>query len=161
MPNLPAHVANAFLYRARQEGVADIDPLKIQKLVYCLHGWHLATRDAPAVGELFQAWPYGPVLSSLYHEFKQFGSATIANYAEEIDPNSGVSRSLMVSPNDKAFYDVFDAVWTRYKNLNGIQLSALTHADGTPWSTARQRGLPYLSNDEIRAHFQELANRAS
>ena len=159
MPYLPAHVANTFLYRARQEGISDVDPLKIQKLVYCLHGWHLATRDAPAIGELFQAWPYGPVLSSIYHEFKQYGSAPIASYAEEIDPSSGTSRSLMVNPDDSNFYEVFNAVWNRYKNLTGLQLSALTHAEGTPWSVARQRGAPYLSNEEIKSHFKELAKR--
>jgi uncharacterized phage-associated protein len=63
-----------------------VTPLKIQKLVYCLHGWHLATRDSPVVGELFEAWPYGPVLSSIYHEFKKNGKNSIEEYAREIDP---------------------------------------------------------------------------
>lgn len=157
MPCVPAHVANSFLYRANLEGIRDIDPLKIQKLVYCLHGWHLATRGVPAVGERFQAWPYGPVLSSLYHEFKANRSNAIQGYAREIDPATGAVRVLMVNPEDKSFQEVFEAVWNRYKNLSGLQLSALTHADGTPWSKARQAGAPYLSDDEIRQHFQALA----
>jgi uncharacterized phage-associated protein len=159
MPQLPAHVANSFLVRAKQEGVSDIDPLKIQKLVYCLNGWHLATRGTPAIGEAFQAWPYGPVLSSIYHEFKKFGSSVIGEYAKEVDPTSGQVRSMMVSPQDKTFYDVFDRVWNRYKGLSGLALSSLTHAPGTPWSKARERGASYLSNDEIERHFRELASR--
>ncbi|WP_416207720.1 type II toxin-antitoxin system antitoxin SocA domain-containing protein [Bradyrhizobium sp. SEMIA] len=43
---------------------------RYRSLVYRLHGWSLATRGAPAVGEHFQAWPCGPVLASLYREFK-------------------------------------------------------------------------------------------
>jgi uncharacterized phage-associated protein len=159
MPYLPAHVANSFLYRATTEGVRDIDPLKIQKLVYCLHGWYLATRGVPAVGERFQAWPYGPVLSSLYHEFKQYGSNPIGGYATEIDPTSGQYRSMMVSLEDKNFQEVFEAVWNRYKDLNGLQLSALTHSTGTPWSKARERGDSYLNDSEIQEHFRELAAR--
>lgn len=157
MPHLPAHVANSFLFKAKAEGVCDIDPLKIQKLVYCLHGWHLATRNAPAVGERFQAWPYGPVLSSLYHEFKASGSKPIEAYATEVDPISGKYRSMMVALEDASFQEVFNAVWNRYKGLNGLQLSALTHAPGTPWKKARDRGDSYLRDDEIQAHFKELA----
>jgi len=157
MPYVPAHVANSFLYRGAQEGVSDIDPLKIQKLVYCLHGWYLATRNVPAVGERFQAWPYGPVLASLYHEFKSNRDSAIQGYAREIDPVTGQNRSLMVSPEDKPFQEVFNAVWNRYKGMNGLQLSALTHAPGTPWKTARDSGNAYLSDDEIKAHFKNLA----
>ncbi len=159
MLHLPSHVANSFLHRARHEGVTDIDPLKIQKLVYVLHGWHLATRGAPAVGENFEAWPYGPVLSSLYHEFKNFGSSPITNYATEIDPASGEYKSLMVNPANRPFYEVFDRVWDRYKNLSGLQLSALTHAEETPWYRARRKGASYLSNAEIQEHFRGLAAR--
>jgi uncharacterized phage-associated protein len=147
------------LYRARQENVRDIDPLKIQKLVYCLHGWHLATRDTPAVGERFQAWPYGPVLSSLYHEFKTNGSNPITEYATEVDPVSGQNRSMMVSLDDKPFQQLFDAVWNRYKKFSGLELSALTHAPDTPWKMARERGDSYLRDDEIKSHFRELASR--
>jgi len=160
MPYVPAHVANSFLYRAKQEGIRDIDPLKIQKLVYVLHGWHLATRDSPAVGERFQAWPYGPVLSSLYHEFKSSGSNAIEGYAKEIDPVSGQYRSLMISPDDKSFQEVFNAVWNRYKGMSGLQLSALTHAQATPWQKAREMGASYLSDEEIKAHFKGLARAA-
>ncbi len=155
----PSWVANAFLHRDREEGVHDIDQLKIQKLVYCLNGWHLATRGESAVGELFEAWPYRPVLSSLYHEFKGFCRSNIRRYADDIDPRSGEKKSLMVATSDTSFYEVFDRVWRRYKGYTGLQLSSLTHAPETPWSIARWRGDDYLSNDEIRDHFISIAQR--
>ena len=159
MPYLPAHVANTFLYRASADGISDMSPLKMQKLVYCLNGWHLATRAAPVVGELFEAWPYGPVLSSLYHEFKKFGANPIQAYASEIDPRTGQYRPLMVTPDDKSFFAIFDPVWNRYKNKSGLELSALTHAPGTPWTLARNRSDNYLSNDEITKHYRDLASK--
>jgi len=153
----PIWVANAFLNSAKADGVRDIDQLKIQKLVYCLHGWHLATRGEPVVGELYEAWPYGPVLSSLYHEFKLSGRKPIDRYASDIDPQTGEKKSLMVAKTDEQFYAVFDRVWDRYKEYTGIQLSMLTHAPNTPWSDARERGDDYISNDSIRSHFIALA----
>ena len=158
MPYKPSHVANAFLYRAKREGVP-VDQLKVQKLVYFQHGWFLATRGEAAVGELFEAWPYGPVLSALYQEFKTFGSRPIDAYATDIDPATGENKALMVNGTDRYFYDVFDKVWERYKGRTGLYLSDLTHAPGTPWSTARQACRTYLDNDEIRRHFIEIANR--
>ena len=151
----PFWVANSFLYQAKQESV-EVDHLKIQKLVYCLHGWHLAIRDESVVGELFEAWPYGPVLSSLYREFKVFGKNEITQYAADIDPYSGERTALMIAKDNVDFYEVFQPVWKRYRELNGFQLSALTHAPGTPWSKARERGDIYLLNKDIQKAFVKL-----
>lgn len=55
----------------------EIPPLKMQKLVYISHGWHLALSDGkPLVSdEYVEAWPYGPVFPSVYHEFKHYGAS--------------------------------------------------------------------------------------
>jgi uncharacterized phage-associated protein len=157
MPYKPSHVANSFLVRAHEEGITDVDPLKIQKLVYYFHGWFLATRNIAGGGELFEAWPYGPVLPSLYRQFRANGARPIEGYAVDVDPGTGDSRALMVNPTDTMFKEVFDRVWDRYKNVSGLQLSSLTHAPGTPWDLARRRHATYLSDDEIMAHFRKLA----
>jgi len=157
----PSAVANTFLLRAKEDGVFDIDQLKIQKLVYNLHGWHLAVTDEPAVGEMFEAWPMGPVLSSLYQKFKSYGKSKIDRYAKDIDPQTGEEKALAIAPSDERFYKIFNAVWARYKNFSGLQLSALTHAEGTPWSKARASGLQYIDDDDIREHFIGLASKAA
>ena len=157
MPYKPTWVANAFLHSARAENINDVDQLKIQKLVYCLHGWNLATRGEPVVGEMYEAWPYGPVLSSLYHEFKSVGKKSISNFADDIDPKTGQKSALMVAKSNSSFYEVFDRVWNRYKGYSGMELSMLTHAPNTPWSNARERGDDYISDEEIRLHFIALA----
>ena len=156
MPYKSSHVANAFLEQAQRDDVK-ISPLKLQKLIYYLHGWFLATQNEPVVGERFEAWPYGPVLSSIYHDFKRFGSKSIDEFAEDVDPKTGDIKAQMVSKSNRNFRDVFDRVWDRYKNKSAIELSEMTHADGTPWSIAREAGRSYLSDDEIKDYFKRLA----
>jgi uncharacterized phage-associated protein len=157
----PSWVANTFLMRARVDGVSDIDPLKIQKLVYFLHGWHLAVRGHPAVGERFEAWPHGPVLSSLYHQFKEYRYHRIYGFAKDVQPETGEVKSLYVNEKDREFYDVFDRVWNRYKSFSGSELSDMTHQPSTPWSYARKNGMQYLSDQMIRDHFVELSRKAA
>lgn len=149
----PSWVANSFILKAREDGVRDVDPLKIQKLVYNLHGWHLATTGQPAVGERFEAWPNGPVLSSLYQKFKKYRWRPNKDFAGDIVPQTGEVVRHYVAPSDERFHEIFDAVWDRYKGLSGIQLSALTHALGTPWSRARAEGRQYIPDADIREHF--------
>jgi uncharacterized phage-associated protein len=157
----PVWVANTFLWRAREDNVSDVTPLKVQKLVYNMQGWHLATTGVPAVGEQFEAWPKGPVLSSLYHVFKKYRWNRITELAEDIEPATGEVKALIVATSDEQFYSIFNAVWNRYKGYDGIQLSALTHAPGTPWTLARERGDQYIPDQEIRRHFVELGQRAA
>ena len=157
VPHKPIHVANAFLWKANQDGVCDIDKLKIQKLIYCLHGWTLATSGEPVVGELYQAWPYGPVLDSIYYATKRFPHDHITHFFDEFDPVDESRKAFMVGADDKGFWEVFDRVWDRYKCFSGLQLSALTHADGTPWSITRAKNETYIPNELIRDHFVSLA----
>jgi uncharacterized phage-associated protein len=160
MPHKPAHVANSILYKGRLDGV-EIRPLKMQKLMYFLHGWGLATSGEPVVGEQFEAWPYGPVLSSVYQEFKGYGSDPITEYACEFDPESGEEKRLMVSPNNAAFQSLLDSVWNKYKIFSGPQLSAMTHAEGTPWKEVRDAGMTYIPNEKINEYFTKLARLSS
>ena len=149
----PNHIANAFLLKAKNEGVNDVDALKIQKLTYNLNGFSLAIDDCPIVGERFQAWPYGPVLATLYHQFKKYGRGPIAGWAFD---EGSKDQAFRPSDRDRHFYDLLEAVWDRYRAFSGLQLSALTHAEGTPWSLARKRGDDYLNNDEIKDHFLSI-----
>ena len=69
-------VANYFLELGDWDGES-ISPMKIQKLVYYAHGWHLGVTDEPLIDEQIECWPYGPVVDSLFHQFKHYGSGPI------------------------------------------------------------------------------------
>ena len=153
-------VANYFL---KQYGKSGITPLKIQKLVYIAHGWNLAYHDEPLVDDEYpEAWEYGPVFSSLYHEFKYRGRLPIVDPATVVGTDG---RTHVPTVNEDS-HRLLDKIWEEYGDMSGFQLSALCHQPGSPWDNARQRANgrmnEHIDDDEIRQHYLAILedNRA-
>lgn len=125
----PKSIANYFLDLAKASG-KPISPMKLQKLVYYAHGWYAGYTRQPLINEAVEAWQYGPVIPSLYHEFKRFGSGQIHGKAMIFD-NVGVREAP--TPSDPAICTFLNNVWNSYGPYEGITLSEMTHASGTPW----------------------------
>jgi uncharacterized phage-associated protein len=127
----PKSVANYFLDLAAASG-QPITPMKLQKLVYYAHGWYAGYTEQPLINEPVEAWQYGPVIPSLYHEFKRFGSGVIKGKATDVDfDREGFCEVPPPSdPNLRAF---LDNIWKSYGRYTGIALSEMTHASGSPW----------------------------
>jgi uncharacterized phage-associated protein len=126
-------VANSFLGLAERERKT-LDPMKLQKLVYFAHGWNLAINQAPLIGDSIEAWPYGPVIPTLYHEFKEFGRGPITRKAICVayGPGNAITLETPEVPEGPDL-DVISTIWSTYGELSAIQLSNMTHAAGTPW----------------------------
>ena len=154
----PSLVANAFLYKARQSG-AQMSHMKLQKLVFFMHAWSLAALGKSFVAETPEAWPYGPVFGTLYHELKTYGSRNIDSYLLQINARTGHLEAQIPVLKDQAFWGLVDQVWDRYGSLSALQLSALTHEPGGPWEKARLGHVP-LSNEIIRDHYRVQLQRA-
>lgn len=173
MPYDARAIANYFLDMASYEGQT-LDPMKLQKLVYFAHGWNLAIRNQPLINDRVEAWEYGPVIPSLYREFKKYGAGAITEPATSpIPPGTwfGTGRS----PHKYSIHDctdrslnpfteqLLDTVWNSYKNLSAVQLSNLTHEPGAAWDVARSqahgvRGV-VISDDLIRRDFTNLSRQ--
>ncbi len=147
------HVANSILEKSFVEEEV-ITHMKLQKLVYCLHGWHLAIRGAPAISEQVEAWKYGPVIGPLYHQFKSYGSDEIDSYGRE--ERDGKRVAIIVNKRQRDFYEILENVWRKYAPMTALQLSSLTHAPGTPWEIARKEGHWFISNESICQHYRGL-----
>src|SRR4051794_31282897 len=76
MPYSAAAVANYFIDLAAQESKT-LTPMKVQKLVYYAHGWHLAITGEPLIDEQVEAWRWGPVIHSLYSCLAEHGNQAI------------------------------------------------------------------------------------
>lgn len=159
-------VANYLLELATHRH-ASIDPLKMQKLVYFAHGWHLALRDQPMLRDSVEAWEHGPVIPDLYHEFKRWGSWPIKQPATKFDGARLFTPSLdaeCVWDTDAAdAKNVIGRVWDVYAKYSGLQLSTLTHQSGTPWADTRmqhpgKRDVD-IPDDLIKAFFKAQATR--
>ncbi|MEZ5001866.1 MAG: DUF4065 domain-containing protein [Chitinophagales bacterium] len=119
--NSSLSVANYFIDKSISEGRNDLTPMKLIKLVYIAHGWHLAINNEVLIDENAEAWRYGPVIPSVYNKFKHFKNNNISMKCSDNTAINDVSIPLL------------DKVWDVYKNYSGVQLSAKTHEVGTPW----------------------------
>lgn len=172
MPLLSKAVANYFLDLVKESGET-LDPMKIQKLVYFGHGWHLAFTGDPLIDDQVQAWDYGPVVPTLYHEFKKWGNGAIrepafrSEFYSSDSSNSTIYRTVVPSIFDfggssgKVLFakELIEKTWEVYRHMTAIELSQLTHEPGSPWLEIRKRypglrsvGIP---NGKIRRHFEE------
>jgi uncharacterized phage-associated protein len=159
-------IANYFLELANQQGKT-IDPMAIQKLVYFAHGWNLAIFDTPLITDRIQAWAYGPVIRSLYGEFKEFGNGPItrpARSAEFKDRKVMIRIPSINDCHDSANYEVtrsiLNRVWEVYGGFSAIQLSNMTHEDGSPWSIARMDNKEIIDDEVIKRYFSALTKGA-
>jgi len=118
-------VASYFIVRAKEAGAKDLSPMKLQKLLYFAHGWYLAVNDAPLLTDRIQAWQFGPVIDTLYHETKRYGNDHIdqplTRAWEEIDEETN---------------QFLDSIWDTYSPYSAVRLSNATHAEGSPWDQA-------------------------
>ena len=57
---------------------------------------------------------------------------------------------------------VLETVWNAYANFSAVQLVALTHKPGTPWSVTYRNGDgrgETLPTERIRLHYSDLASK--
>jgi uncharacterized phage-associated protein len=142
-------IANYFIKKASDDE-EEITLMKLAKLVYIAHGWYLALFDKPLVSEPVQAWKFGPVIESIYQEFKKFGNEPIdmMAIAQDIPDSDDNTRKLL------------NRVWEVNKKNTAYQLSNWTHKKGSPWDEiwtktggARNQTIP---NDLIKHYFLGL-----
>ncbi len=152
----PGHVANYVLGRAFDEFYV-ITQMKLQKLVYISYGWTLATLNKRLFIEPIYAWKHGPVIRSLYDEFKHYKAGAIDKFSMTYDMDSHASDYPRIPNKEKDVILVLDKVWEIYKDFKAVTLREKTHEEGTPWrETYKQgEGAGRVINDElIRSHFE-------
>lgn len=131
----PVTVANYFLERAWASN-KPISQMKLQKLVFFAHAFHLGIFGKPLVDEVVQAWKFGPVFESIYKSFKVFGSDPITkesfnNYARI--PFFHLKNNRQLSENEKV---ISDEVWRVFEDVSATDLMRITHQNGSPWHQA-------------------------
>lgn len=128
----PQHVANYFLDRANDEE-RGLDPLKLIKLVYIAYGWVLALTGERLYEERIQAWKHGPVIPSIYHEFKHYRSDPICEASGIFDMDEGTYTIPRIPKSDVTANLILEKVWAAYRRYSGWALRQKTHEPGTPW----------------------------
>lgn len=153
-------IANTILIAASRQGVV-LSNLKLQKLLYFVHGRYLVETGFPLVKGEFEAWQYGPVHPLVYSAFKDFGASDIDGFAEKLDPVKR-TRSTIEPVVDPSVERHVAIVVGALGHLSAGQLVDLTHAKGGPWAITVEQsqnvaniGLK-IDNDTILTHFSKL-----
>jgi len=141
-------IANSFLDLARAHGQS-LTPMKIQKLIYYANGWHSAIKGEPLLDEQVEAWPYGPVIPSIYRAFSDHGNQPITSPLVDFEFLDGPDSredfryhapSLEDNTDQAEFaHALLNRIWETYGGYSAIQLSNMTHAPGTPWRQVHDR----------------------
>ena len=143
------------LDRAEKEN-RPLSPMKLLKLVYIGYGWVLAILDQKLFNEDICAWDHGPVVRSLYDEFKHFGARPIDAPSIDFDLETGDLMIPRIPSDDEETNVVLDKVWNVYKHFSAGALRYKTHEEGTPWSivyNTEGRGAP-IPDELIADHFR-------
>lgn len=139
--------AEQLLHFAREHRKA-LTPMQVLKLVYISHGWMLGLHQRPLFDENVEVWKYGPVVPGVYRKYKEFRGNPIDSPGK--DHKGDMDRSKR---------DVIGQVFDEYATYTGIELSELTHQEGSPWDTARKTRMDIIPNDLIQTYYRKLYNR--
>lgn len=128
----PRAIANCIIDCASERGVS-CSNLKLQKLLFFVHGAWLTKYGEPLCSGAFEAWQHGPVHPIVYDAFRPFGAQEISQKTKSIDPVSRHETEIK-QPDDVRVLDTVRAVVGSLGHLSGSQLRNITHSKGSPWS---------------------------
>ena len=128
-----AQVAKWFLAHNRiatdEEGAEYISNLKLQKLLYYAQGAFLAVTNEPLFDDNIVAWLHGPVVESVYHQYK-------ANGAQGIPFDEDFDFSEFTPEENELLTEVYDV----FGQYSALKLRNMTHEE-TPWKETKQNDI--------------------
>lgn len=120
-------IAKLLIKKAEQVSYGEefMTNMKLQKMLYYQQGFHLAYFGEPLFDEEIEAWMYGPVVPSVYDEYKSNGKNGIRLESEfEFEFKSKEEEAL------------FNEVFKVYGVYSALGLMNMTHSEA-PWKTLR------------------------
>jgi uncharacterized phage-associated protein len=121
-----------------------ISNLKLQKLVYYAQGFHLAMYEQTFFDEPILAWEHGPVVESLYHEYRGYGS-------NRIPPPENFNIDIFTEQQRELLNEVYEV----YGQFSAWKLRNMTHSE-RPWIET-PRNTP-ISENLMREYFKEFVS---
>ena len=121
-------------------GADFISNLKLQKLLYYAQGCYLAFYNEPLFDDDLVAWEHGPVVESVYHEYKNNGGRGIENFGNIQEVYTTDEEATL-----KTMYDNF----ARYSAWG---LRDMTHHE-RPWQETLKNNI--ISKELVKEYFKE------
>ena len=126
-------VANSIIKLAKEKGIDDLSPMKLQKLMYFAQFFYLKNFEKPLIDDNFVRWKFGPVIPSLYYQLRSYQSRPVNQYIQQLIENNEVVVYMMAD-EDYISWALIDKVINKYGYLDRLSLSALTRRENSSWS---------------------------
>ena len=128
-----------------------VSNLKMQKILYIAHMYHLGYYNEALVSGRFEAWDYGPVHPDLYHRVKVFGAG----------PVKDIFRSYGDLEEDGKERKMLDAAADQLADFSSAQLVAATHREDGAWAKHYIPGAKGIEipNEDILNEFQRITGK--
>lgn len=145
-------IANAFVRLGIREGLP-VTQMKLQKMVYFAHGYHLAEYGEPLIEENFEAWKFGPVVQPIYDLYKEYGISPIKSTRSEADKDLE-----KLDPRARA---AIEYTWKATSKLSAMVLSNWTHKKDSPWYKTYRPNVWSIAidNNLIKDYFKDFLSR--
>jgi uncharacterized phage-associated protein len=138
-------VAQLFLYLDYVNDGDGISNLKLQKLVYYAQGFYSAIFDKPLFLDDISAWTHGPVVETLYHEYKVHGR-------NSIPPIETLTQDVLTPDESELIEEVFD----EFGQFSAWKLRNMTHEE-TPWIDHKNEA-SIIPKHAIKEYFKTRIN---
>lgn len=120
-----------------------ISNLKLQKMMYYLQGFNLAFFEEKLFDDDIEAWQYGPVVPSVYYNFRDFSKGAIL-LSEDVE---------QIALKNEEQEDMFRQVLDEYGKFSAIRLMEMTHEE-LPWKSTDIRGT--IDTELMKNYFKTL-----
>lgn len=137
-------IANKLLLKteAMSGGEEFMTNMKLQKMLYYQQGFHLAYFGTPLFNEDIEAWMYGPVVPSVYNNYKDNGKGGIIPNKEKIFEFENEKEEAL-----------FNEVFRVYGVYSALGLMEMTHSE-IPWKSTKTGEGNVISKDKIKTFFK-------
>ena len=166
---VPALFIANYIIEYSNEREYSINNLKLQKLLYFVNVSNLVTNNEPLFEEKMEKWKYGPVIPSVYHEFKKFGAFQISDkdivreyfYFKFENDTFPSTVEILQYTKDKicdSAIKLINNVVDYFSQKDAFELVDITHKQ-EPWKKDEKQimdgkqGIQY-TEDEIISYFQ-------
>ncbi len=149
-----SHIANYFI----ENQDSDMSNIKLNKLVYIAYGVALASYNRELFHEGILAWRLGPVIPSVYHEFKKYGYGRVKDYSYFLEPMTEKKVKLQIDDQDDQVKQVLEVVNRVYGGMSIGELINKTHNKDTPWSKVYKDNVYEIEieQNEIKEYYKKF-----
>jgi len=134
-------IASYICARYQKEFGAQIDEMKLHKLLYFMQRECLAQRDEPMFDATFHAWMYGPVLPVIRSLYKN-------DMLHDLPSKESVAK----------YSSVFDEVFKELAPTKSVMLSVISHGE-LSWKRARV-GYGKYDESDVPMKYEDIVEDA-